>query len=142
MSSFASYAAPSYGYSQPLSSYGAAPISYSHPVTYAAAPVQSYAAAPAPVQAAPSYPGPNGKGWDIEEQAAGTEISPEICNKIGVPVGSKWGPAPANPYPAPAPAPVQAAPVQYAAAPVQYSSYATGSYPAYPANYSTVGSRY
>jgi hypothetical protein len=126
--SFASYAAPSYGYS--------APVSYAHPVQYAAAPVQ-YAAAPAPAPA-PTYPGPNGKGWDVEEQAAGTEISPEICAKIGVPVGSKWGPAPSNPYPAPAPAP---APVTYAA-PVQYASIPTTGFAAYPSNYSTVGPSY
>ncbi len=86
----------------------------------AAGPVQGFAAQPA----AQTYPGPNGKGYDIKEEAAGTEISAEICKMIGVPVGSKWGAAPPNPY-------------------AQQPGLAVGPAPGvafgYPSQYSTIG---
>jgi hypothetical protein len=93
MATFSSYAAPT-------TTLAAATPGYmsGYPQLYAggfaAGPAPGYAAQPA----AQTYPGPNGKGYDIKEEPAGTEISPEICKMIGVPVGSKWGPAPPNPY--------------------------------------------
>ena len=135
MATFSGYSAPQY-YNAPQLSY-AQPVSYAAPTaatTYAAAPMTTYAAPPVTTYAAPApaaqqtYPGPNGKGWDIEEQAPGTEISAEICQKIGVPVGSKWGPAPPNQYQhAPAPAPTVAPATSLASYPAQY----TAQYPNY-----------
>ena len=125
MATFASYAAPQYYNAGTQLSYAGA-----HHASYAAAPLQTYSTAPAPAPVQQTYPGPNGKGWDVEEGAPGTEISAEVCQKIGVPIGSKWGPAPANPYPQHV---APAAPTEQHAVPYGYSSVP------YPSNYSTLG---
>jgi hypothetical protein len=54
-------------------------------------------AQPYAVPAGP-LPGPNGRGWQVQEGIPGTEISADICRKIGIPVGSLWGDPPAPPY--------------------------------------------
>ncbi len=121
MASFSTYAAPTTTFSAATPGYQTGYSQMYPAAMMAAGPAQGFAAQPA----AQTYPGPNGKGYDIKEEAAGTEISAEICKMIGVPVGSKWGAAPPNPY-------------------AQQPGLAVGpapgvAFPGYPSQYSTIG---
>ncbi len=125
MATFSTYAAPTFTAATPGYPGGYTQI-------YAGGYQPGLVAAPAPAAqpAAQTYPGPNGKGYDIKEEAAGTEISAEVCKMIGVPVGSKWGAAPPNPYAQQAVQPQQG----YAVGPA-----AGVAYGAYPSQYTTIG---
>ena len=130
MATFSSYAAPTTGYSATTPGFAggyAQVYAGGFPTTsFASGPAQGF---PAQQAAAQTYPGPNGKGYDIKEEAAGTEISADICKMIGVPVGSKWGAAPPNPY-----AQQQQQPAAFAVGP------ATGmAFSSFPSQYATIG---